>query len=148
MACRMLDCDGLHLKISYSGSLKIKVSPLKISYEEHNVRNTVTGRAGIKIYIYIYMRSQRRKVKTFFSFSFFSQTKKTMRRKAFGHSLYHFQTRGSRGVGSLKKARSRLGISRDVVLTRVRTRVKMIERVEVEWAEMRMGGDKAIRDIS
>lgn len=144
MACRMLDCDGLHLKISYSGSLKIKVSPLKISYEEHNVRNAVTGRAGIKIY----MRSQRRKVKTFFSFSFFSQTKKTMRRKAFGHSLYHFQTRGSREVGSLKKARSRLGISRDVVLTRVRTRVKMIERVEVEWAEMRMGGDKAIRDVS
>lgn len=73
MACRMLDCDGLHLKISYSGSLKIKVSPLKISYEEHNVRNAVTGRAGIKIYIYAF--TAKKSEDFFFFFFFFSNEK-------------------------------------------------------------------------
>lgn len=44
-------------------------------------------------------------------------------------------------MDALKKARSHLGISRDACYVTV-VRVKMIEREEVEWAEIRMGGDK------
>lgn len=54
-----------------------------------------------------------------FPFPFFSRARKDDAAKGVGHSSDHFQTHGGRG-GWMKKARSRLGISRDV-LTRVPT---------------------------
>lgn len=108
----------------------------------HIVHSHTYTHAYIHIYIYTCKerRSRRRKSEDFLLY-FFARARKDDAAKGVGHSLDHFQTRGRVKGGVEEGAFPPRNIARRVLRNVVR--VKMIEREEgVEWAEIRMGGDK------